>query len=179
MTKKKKSSLLPKIEILIILVFFFSFIIWAVSQCSAKKVMYQAQEMAAQGETETTVVEPDTVPVANPATTTTLPATTSSTDLTTTNVPVRIVQERYTPLYVSIEGLNLRTGPHLDSSIILKLGLFEEVLFLNEVSDSTQIINMGEEMANEPWIKVQEKKGNVGWVYGAGINYYKRKRSGF
>ncbi len=177
MTKKKKSSLLPKIEILIILVFFFSFIIWAVSQCSAKKVLYQTQEMASQA--ETTAAEQDTVPLTNPSTTAALPATTSSTDLTTSEVPVRIIQERYTPLYVSIEGLNLRTGPHLDSSIIMKLRLFEEVLFLNEVSDSTQIINMGEEMANEPWIKIQEKKGNVGWVYGAGLNYYKRQRSGF
>ena len=49
---------------------------------------------------------------------------------------------------------------------------------MNEVTDSTFQINLGKEVADEPWVKVRSKKGHVGWVYGAGVDYYKYKRPG-
>jgi len=53
------------------------------------------------------------------------------------------------------------------------------LVFLNEVSDSTDIISLGEGIiANEPWVKVRHYKGNEGWVYGAGVHYYKMKYPG-
>ena len=81
-----------------------------------------------------------------------------------------------TPLFVNIDGLNLRRGPSLDSAIIMKLPLHEQVGFMNEVTDSTSQISLGNEIANEPWVKVRHKGGRIGWVYGAGVHYYKRKR---
>ena len=49
---------------------------------------------------------------------------------------------------------------------------------MNEVTDSTYQISLGKEMADEPWVKVKNNRGKIGWVYGAGINYYKKKREG-
>ncbi len=60
----------------------------------------------------------------------------------------------------------------------MELKLFEEVAFLNEVSDSTTQLNLGYEITDEPWVKVRHPKGQVGWVYGAGVNYYPKKRGG-
>jgi len=175
---KKKKSILPKFEVLIILVFFFSFMAWAASKCSETKALYQdestEEENTASSTTEPAEIQDSTamaltnVPTTNtaavaPAPTTTAPATT---------------QSNFAPLYVTIEGLNMRTGPTRDSSIILKLNLFDQVNYMGEFTDSTEQINLGYEIADEPWFKVQHKRGKVGWVYGAGVNFYKKKRTG-
>lgn len=89
--------------------------------------------------------------------------------------PPKVITRNTTPLYVTIDGLNMRSAPHLDSAVIVKLQLHEAVEFMNEVTDSTQAINLGKAIANEPWIKVRHKKGHTGWVYGAGVHYYKMK----
>jgi len=83
-----------------------------------------------------------------------------------------------TRLYVTINGLNIRSGPSLDSIILNKLVLFEEVYFLNEITPFTEEISLGTSVADEPWIKVRTKQGREGWVYGAGVYYYKRKYPG-
>lgn len=196
---KKKKSILPSIEIIIVLVFFLSFIVWAVSKCNATKIMYQEQaveETAEEDELnagldETTLDGATTGDPLNPTAATSTVATatpnTSSTTISNTNPTVATTppSNRVTSsstsgsiLYVTIDGLNMRTGPHLDSSIIRKLELFEEVVFMNEVTDTTQQISLGKEIANEPWVKIRQKRGHVGWVYGAGVHYYKKKREG-
>ena len=40
----KKASLLPKIEVLILAIFFFSFVVWMVPKCAATKADYQEAE---------------------------------------------------------------------------------------------------------------------------------------
>jgi Bacterial SH3 domain len=81
-------------------------------------------------------------------------------------------------LYVSISGLKVRTAPNLTAKVVQKLALFDEVSYQNEVTKYTQPLSLGKEMANEPWVKVRTKKGKIGWVYGAGVSYYKIKRKG-
>ena len=173
---KKKTGLLPKFEVLIIFVFFISFILWAMSKCN------KTQEDLSEDTSETTsTTEDETVP---DSLTATLPvqATTqenpSSTPATTANPPTTTPQPEYAPLYVTIEGLNMRAEPQLNSEVIMRLQLFEKVNFLGEVTDSTTEVNLGYEVANEPWVKVQHARGKVGWVYGAGVHYYKKKREG-
>lgn len=180
----KKNKFLPKFEVLIILVFFASFLVWAVSKCGETRALYEDEESAEVAETTTPdiVANPDTVAA---AATTALPlgngtATTTNNNAPTTN-PLRTTsntQQSIRPIYVTIDGLNMRTGPSLDSAVVLKLKLFEEVNFLNEVTDSTEQISLGYEIADEPWFKVQHKRGHVGWVYGAGVDFYKKKRKG-
>ncbi len=186
----KKKNILPSIEIIIVLIFFLSFIVWAASKCNATKDLYQEQAMEEEGSsidsatenTANTSLVPNATNPADPnATAQTSPTTTpigsspspspATPALTTSRSSVYA-----TKLYVSIDGMNMRRGPSLDSAIMLKMPLFEELTFMNEVTDSTQLISLGDEMANEPWVKVKSKKGHIGWVYGAGVHYYKRKR---
>ncbi len=153
-TNKNAGGLLPKIEILIIIVFFISFIIWAMSKCSITQSEY---EQKAAKKLEQAPVE-----------------TLRDTEEEKNQTLKKLVPEKRTVLYVILEDLNLRKGPHLDSAIIKRFKLNEELYFLNEVTNFKQKINLGEEqIAEEPWIKVRASTGHEGWVYGAGVNYYK------
>lgn len=190
----KKKNILPSVEIIIVLIFFLSFIVWAASKCNATKDLYQEQAMEEFGEdtsSDTATAEIPASPNANPISTTpsdaaaissetgmtsTLPTSTATARPATPALSTSRSTIFATKLYVSIDGMNMRRAPHLDSAIILKMPLFEELTFMNEVTDSTQLISLGDELANEPWVKVKNSKGHVGWVYGAGVHYYKRKR---
>jgi hypothetical protein len=80
-------------------------------------------------------------------------------------------------LYVTIENLNLRTQPNVSGKLLGRLRLYEPVTFLSEVTETTQQVTLANgEVTNEPWIKIRTQKGVSGWVYGAGINFYKKKR---
>lgn len=180
---KKKTSYLPKFEVLIILVFFASFMVWAMSECSKTKELYQDEPELTE---ETADEQTDTNPTAESTSTETADST-STTTLTTApvatppisnNISTSSTQTRYAPLFVTIDGLKMRSGPSLDSAVIVTLKLFEQVNFMGEVTDSTQQINLGYEIADEPWVKVQHRRGKVGWVYGAGVHYHKKKRGG-
>ena len=81
-------------------------------------------------------------------------------------------------LYITIDKLKLRSSPGLKSKVLGELPLFSEVYFMEEVTDSIYTLSLGKETAEEPYVKVKTKRGTVGWVYGAGVNYYKKKREG-
>jgi hypothetical protein len=81
-------------------------------------------------------------------------------------------------LYITVKNTKLRSSPGLDGKVLGKLPLFTEVYYLNEVTPYKQQINLGKEVANEPWVRVRTARGTEGWVYGAFVNYYREKRSG-
>jgi hypothetical protein len=83
-------------------------------------------------------------------------------------------------LYVVIDSLKFRTGPRLDSTLIRPLPFGEELMDMGEVSDFEQTLRISaDELTTEPWIKVKDKFGKVGWVYGAGIRPYKKQGATF
>lgn len=170
MAKKKQSFTLPNTEVLIVLVLVFSFITIAVIRCNSTKRAYQETEEEASND-ENTATETSVA-----TTITEIPATNTTPEPTTYTPPPAPPTSVISKLYVTLEDLNLRTGPHLDSTSITRLPLFEEVFFMNEVTDFTQKISLGPEVADEPWIKIRTRKGHMGWVYGAGVNYYKKRR---
>lgn len=168
MTQRKK-GLLPKIEILIIGIFFISFLAWTIPKCSSRVVHDDPVPEEIVEDTppaDTVVMVPlssiDSAAVVAPTpTSVTTPATSD-----------------YSQLYITINKLKMRRSPELKADVIAELPLFEKVYFMNEVTDSLYEINLGYETAKEPWVKVRTKRGKEGWVYGAGVNYYKKKRSG-
>lgn len=163
MGKEKPKGVLPTLEIIIILFFFIAFLVWMVPKCkSGPNPLPQPEGLTDSLTQETPVDTTATVGPANPSTT---PAPTTRTEVVSR-------------LYITIDGLKMRKTPELNAEVIVQLPLFEEVYFLNEVTDSTQEISLGYEVANEPWVKVRTKKGHEGWVYGAGVNYYKKRRQG-
>jgi hypothetical protein len=164
----KKKGLLPKVELLIIGIFFISFLAWTIPKCSSR-VVHEDEEESVTANTEASI---DTVATAAPV----------AADTLTTTAPIaappRTVLSEYTSLYITINNLKMRRSPELKAEVIAQLPLFSKVYFMEEVTDSLYEINLGYEVAKEPWVKVRTKKGKEGWVYGAGVNYYKKKRSG-
>ena len=166
---KNKKGLLPNFEIILVAVFIFSFLVWAVSKCDFSR-------------------PPAPAPVNPPAEV----DTTRGTDMVrpasdTIPIPAQLLQpdtllQTITPgnarLFVTIEGLKVRRDPSLQGEVLGQLPLFEQVYFMNEVTDSTYQINLGYETADEPWVRIRTTNGIEGWVYGAGVHFYKRKRRG-
>ncbi|MFT4758984.1 MAG: hypothetical protein ACI9XO_004797 [Paraglaciecola sp.] len=165
---KRKAGILPKVEFLIIGVFFISFLAWTIPKCSSR-IVHEDSEPAENALTSNPV---DTVVALIPV---------RADTLVTTNpilTPSSVIANDYSSLYITINNLKMRRSPELKADVIAELSLFSKVFFMNEVTDSLYEINLGYEVAKEPWVKVRTKKGKEGWVYGAGVNYYKKKRSG-
>ncbi len=166
---ENSNSVLPRIEMLVIAVFLISFLIWAGNKCNRTRNRYAPQEE---------VVSPAETLI-------------DSSQLKTAEKPVedKPLEPPPTPpsaekdphptwLYVSIEGVNVRKDPSLTSDVIDKLALYDRVLFLNERTDFTEKVNLGSMEVEEPWVKIKTRKGRVGWVYGAGVSYYRYKHPG-
>lgn len=162
---KKSPSFLIRVEMLIAIIFFLVFSIWSVRKCNATKERYrqQAEQEVEEERTDSLEAVAKTKP---PVDTAAAPA----------KAPV--LGEGLTPLYVTIDGLNMRAEPNLNSPVIVQMKLYEVVYFMNEVTSFKDSINLGKVIAFEPWVKVKHRKGRVGWVYGAGVSYYKTKQEG-
>lgn len=168
MNTTKKNS---KLELLVITVFIILFSSWAVSKCSVKKqelrdkLAAEASEDRARDSIELAAQMAKQAPKKeNPPTTT----STATTETTT--------EDKGTILFVVTEELNLRTEPNIKSTLIAKLSLHDELIFLNEVTDFKNEFAIEGKTYNEPWIKVKNNKGQTGWVYGAGVHYFKTRR---
>lgn len=168
-------KILPRIEVILILVFLGLFIVWSVGRCNATRAQYQAAAQENMEEADST--PPPRTPAATPPAPRPARSALDSMRAIGTEAAARS-QDSYSRLYIVIDGVNVREKPTLDGRILDRLGLFEEVAFVGEVTDFTQEIKLGEITTNEPWVKVKTPKGKVGWVYGAGVNYYKKKREG-
>ena len=169
----KESSLLPKMEVLIIIIFFIGIVIWAFDKCGDTKRSYSEQANADSDVVEDLInrqVEAVELPPEDslgnllPPPTAPKPA-------------APVAGDEYAPLYVTIDGLNLRDQPNLKGKVLTSFKLYEKVAFMGEVTDSTEQINLGKITPDEPWVKVSGR-GHVGWVYGAGVEYYKMKLEG-
>jgi lipopolysaccharide export LptBFGC system permease protein LptF len=164
---EKDKSMLPRLELLLLAGFLVFITFWAASQCSSKRQGYQKKaekqriqeledslgEMAFQRPKDTIAKKPNIVS------------------------PSTKVAE-LSRLYVTIKGLKMRDKPGLNGELIAELTLHDEVYFMNEVTKYMQEINLGKQVVKEPWVKIQTQKGQVGWVFGAGVSYYKTVHPG-
>lgn len=85
---------------------------------------------------------------------------------------------KYSTLYVTIDGLKVRKQPGLKGEVLETLELYEPVSFLNQKSEKVEEISLGLEKVTDHWVKIRTKSGKDGWVFGAGVHYYKMKRKG-
>ena len=199
----KMKRLLSKVEYIVIGLLALVFLIWTASKCNAHKEQAQTDEaiesredslaqavtkkpevaptpITQQVQPATTASSPDTYQPIN-GTSTTPAAGTQTTQTTQTTTPAEAPTSKessLSKLYVTIDKLKVRKTPGLKGQSLGELKLFDEVYYMNEVTDSTFEVNLGTEKANEPYVKIKTKRGTVGWVYGAGVHYVKKKRSG-
>lgn len=159
--KKDLLKLLPSIEILIVLVFFVSFILVMLPRCERKKTELQAKAEK-EAIATTTILDSISPPIA------------PKTPALKLNSPATVTKR--TILYVTIAGMNLRDKPTLSSTVVQKMPLYEQVYFMDEITEFTQELELFEGYeTDEPWIKVKTKEGRVGWLYGAGVHFYRKK----
>jgi hypothetical protein len=79
-------------------------------------------------------------------------------------------------LYVLINGLNVRAKPDLKAKSLGKLKLYDQVTFMQEVTDIAQPVRLADGTTiSKPWFKIKTKRGTIGWVHGSGVDFYKRK----
>ena len=139
------------------------------------------QPVNTQRPTQQTVVTTTVAPVPAPSTTTLTPKPTR-TPVATTTVPTATTTTaaapKYSTLYVTIDGLKMRKTPGLKGDLVTKLELYQPVFFLNQKSEKTEEISLGYEKVTDYWVKIRTKEGKEGWVFGAGVYYYKMKRKG-
>lgn len=196
---------IPRIETLIITVFFLSVGLWGINQCSARRtqMVKKVQEFATNDEEHEAPRPKPELAVPNPK-----PAPErekDEPDATEKNEPPKpklkpgkrpeltnnirdakpepaprssATLSENTTLYVTIDGLRMRDKPGLKGELVAKLNLYEPVTFLNEKTDWTQEINLGTEKVTDHWIRVKTQSGKEGWVFGAGLHYFKTKRKG-
>ena len=209
---------LPKVETLIIFVFFACVALWAMSKCSSERTDFVRNARDTGDEdNEDHPVMPDTARPPKPAVQAPVPAAPVqsqpvNTQRPSTTAPVVSTQapatsppqprskplrraltnqpaatsstqpaatsSKYSTLYVSIDGLKMRKEPGLKGDAIAKLALYEPVTFLNQKTEWTQEISLGYEKVKDHWVKVRSQSGKEGWVFGAGVHYYKMKRKG-
>ena len=180
------STKLPKFEMMLLVIFFASFSIWAITKCNRTKKALNPTTTVVTPSKDTTSVAASTdnnelPPIIIDSTKDVQVVTEAQKPTKNTNSPDKKIQKVIIDraiLYVTIDGLKLRKGPSLDSVTLQKLPLFEKVYFMDEVTDFKQKINLGRKITEEPWVKIKTKKGRTGWVYGAGVHYYKQKQDG-
>ncbi len=194
------NGLLSRMEILIAGVLLLVLLLWAGSRCKETKVQLQEEAIAqavsdslvqakktdrdttagtdilaealAKKKKEMEALAPPVNPDSSRAELTGTGSTTGTPAAASAAVPAA------SKLFITIDKLKIRSEPGLKSKVLGELPLFSEVYFMEEVTDSIYSLSLGKEIAHEPYIKVKTKRGTVGWVYGAGVNYYKKKREG-
>lgn len=199
---------IPKAETLILLAFLVCTGMWAVSKCSSRRAdsVRRVREIEGTDGEERPVKRDTVIPSApkTPSAEVTAPAPGPPvTQTTPTAVPTpqpgvapkrpsisstpstAAPPEKAAPaaasgstLFVTIDGLKVRKEPGLKGETLAELKLYEPVTFLNKKTEWTQEISLGYEKVTDHWVKVRTQSGKEGWVFGAGVHYYKMKRQG-
>jgi hypothetical protein len=206
---------IPKVESLIITVFFLCIALWAISKCSSRRAqitqsvreaidpedrplkrdtVYVPQTPAPQPQPQPAPAQQQpqtyTAPggkaglpkLQNQPAQTADPVQAPGSSPTPSNQPATTTPgstaPKYSTLFVTIDGLKMRKEPNLKGALVTKLDLYEQVYFLNKKSEKPEEISLGYEKVTDYWVKVRTKSGKEGWVFGAGVHYYKMKRKG-
>lgn len=75
-------------------------------------------------------------------------------------------------LYVIIDSLRVRQAPNLAGELVTYLKYGEEVIDLGERTVLEKLRISPDEVRTAPWIKVKNKNGQVGWAFGAYLQFY-------
>lgn len=80
-------------------------------------------------------------------------------------------------LYVVADSLRLREQPALNGTVLGYLDYGEEVRDLGEQTELQKLRVSVDETRTAPWVKIQTKKGKIGWTFGAYLQFYPPTRT--
>ena len=199
---------LPKLDTIIIAVFFVCIGLWMLSKCGNRRSDYLQRSTRVDDEQDERPVpplapqpqpQPQAQPQPQPQTQPQTPAPSPVPPVTATPIKQQAAANpgstptqpqaqptsaaantapKQTMLYVTIDQLKMRKEPGLKGKSIGQLDLYSQVYFTGERTDWKQEISLGKEKVTDCWVKIKTKEGKIGWVFGAGVNYYKEKRKG-
>lgn len=75
-------------------------------------------------------------------------------------------------LYVIIDSLRVRQAPNLGGELVTYLKYGEEIIDLGERTVLEKLRVSPDEVRTAPWIKIKNKNGQVGWAFGAYLQFY-------
>ncbi len=75
-------------------------------------------------------------------------------------------------LYVLADSLRLRDNPALNGQVLGYLEYGEPVKDMGEQTDLQKLRISADETRTAPWVKIQTKKGKIGWTFGAYLQFY-------
>lgn len=178
---------LPKVEVLMIFIFFGCVAIWAVTKCNSRRAVSSSRTRVSEEEDrparrDTVYMTPGSAAAAQQPAPTPKP---------TQPVSIKGPEKASNPtqpvagtpsatssasniLYCTVEGLNVRSEPNVRGATVATLKKHEPVSFLNKKTDFTEELNLGSGKVTDHWVKVKTKDGKIGWVFGAGVHYYKK-----
>ncbi len=137
------------------------FMIYALSKCSNC-----GKSKTAENSTDSTQVNP----AVTQTTSTPAPAPVPVIE-PTSNVPASLNGKL--PLYVVMDSLKIRRGPSLDSVTIGILRKDVVAFYAGRSANPTTVKLEGKEY-REPWVEIITVDGRKGWVYGAGVHFYRK-----
>ncbi len=72
-------------------------------------------------------------------------------------------------LYARVNRLRLREKPDTKSKVLAELAEGDVLNYLHEQTAFTKKVTLRDKVYDEPWLKVRTSKGQMGWVYGGGV----------
>lgn len=167
--QKTVKGRLNKMELTGIGLFILTFLLYLVTKCSSDETLPLDDAIVIEMTADSTQNNTD-------STSSTLPRTGSSfSDGARTRSKVSTSTKKSSigqKLYVSIDSSKVRTGPRLDSVIVSYLRYGDEVTNLGEQTELQRIRVSADEVRTAPWIKIKTKTGQIGWTYGACLQFY-------
>ncbi len=80
------------------------------------------------------------------------------------------LEKRVSFLFSKVDKLRLREKPGSKGKVLEQISESEALIDLHEKTDYTEKIKLRDKWHEEPWLKVQSEKGNIGWVYGGAVS---------
>ncbi|MFK7946119.1 MAG: SH3 domain-containing protein [Saprospiraceae bacterium] len=74
-------------------------------------------------------------------------------------------------LEVILDKVRIRDKAGLDGTELEQLKKGTKVTFMGEISDFTDKIKLRGIQYNDPWLKIQIRKGQEGWIYGGAVKF--------
>lgn len=172
--QKTSKGKLNNMELLGIGLFCIAFLMYGLSKCGKEPVVdvepIVTEEVVDSGATANVAVE-ESDDNASSFSGSDAPDNTNNSNATVPSNNV-VTNGAKRKLYVITDSLRVRQAPNLAGELVTYLMYGEEVIDLGERTELEKLRVSPDEVRTAPWIKIKNKEGQVGWTFGAYLQFY-------